>query len=477
MSASQHRSGARSIAVNTFSLASASVFRSLARAIYAVLLARYLGVAAYGIFNYGLAWYLLFVPLAILGLDRILVREVARHGDQAAGLIDRTFTSTAIAAVAVAVISVLVALWAEADKAHLAVLVVLSFAIVGRGLASWAAAVFRACEASHHVLRLEMTFGLLEVVLGTALLMLGFGVVEVAALHASIWLLQGLSGCWLVRSRIVRKRLRWDATALLSLTRLGAPFVLTAFLTYWLMLGPIIVFKQLGDAATLGQLALAMQALYIIGNALNQAGAAALPVLSRSVARDDGKADVYLALILRLGIFLGGGLVIVALALGEWLINLLLGSEYAMAAQLLPWTLAMTTLHFWRSTLEPLLVADGHAWRISAIHAVGAAVFTLSAYGFPASLGPLGVLSALAVGLLVIVLLCLWLLRKHDVISALSPAARAAAAACCAAGIAVVTRPAGPWGSLAIGIATLATLTLVFRAVTRPELRQWVGDG
>ncbi|MCK5360124.1 MAG: oligosaccharide flippase family protein, partial [Gammaproteobacteria bacterium] len=82
--------GIRSILANTAYLSFARSLTGIVRIVYAVLLARYLGAEAYGFFNYGLSWYLIFIPLAALGLDSVLIREIGRDRGNASTWLTET---------------------------------------------------------------------------------------------------------------------------------------------------------------------------------------------------------------------------------------------------------------------------------------------------------------------------------------------------------------------------------------------------
>ena len=81
--------GVASIARNlTYLLGGYGVY-FVTRFLYAVILARALGPQVYGIINYGIAWYLLFLPLTRMGLEVVLSRDAGKNrqvGDRTAAL-------------------------------------------------------------------------------------------------------------------------------------------------------------------------------------------------------------------------------------------------------------------------------------------------------------------------------------------------------------------------------------------------------
>jgi polysaccharide transporter, PST family len=75
-------SGLRAIIANTGWLLTDRVLRMTVGFILGVWIARYLGVAQYGLFSYATAFVYLFSPLANLGLDNIVVRDFVKDPDE-----------------------------------------------------------------------------------------------------------------------------------------------------------------------------------------------------------------------------------------------------------------------------------------------------------------------------------------------------------------------------------------------------------
>lgn len=467
-----NKPGVKSIAVNAIYLSSARAITSCARAIYAVLLARFLGAELYGLFNYGLSWYILFVPISVLGLDAILVREIGLDRRKSSLLVGQTLALRSISSIVIAVLSCLIGWSVEPDPASRSLLFVFSFALFGRGLSLWGNAVFTAHESSGFVLWQEVIFRLLEVVGGAALLLAGFGVMEVAMVHAGIWLLQGAVGLALIQRYFVKVRMVWDAKVILDFIKQGIPFILGAFLISWLLQGPIIMFRHFtGIGSELGHLALALQAFFILGAIVGELGGAALPVLSRSVARNDGKSDHYIDIVLRSGLLMGGGLTVAAISIGAWLINLIFGPGYEQTARLLPWTMVLVTPYFWMITLQSMIVAHGKYWMIAVNCGLGAIVFTLC---FPLLIKYFdlsGVVFSLGAGLLLVVLGQLATLYQFHKISFFQLVTKPLLAVCGAVLVCRLLVQVNIWLSSIAGILSLILFFFLFGAFRKEEIK------
>ncbi|MDZ8187297.1 MAG: flippase [Nostoc sp. ChiSLP02] len=84
-------SGLRAIVANTGWLFADRILRMGAGLIVGVWIARYLGVQQYGLFNYAAAFVVLFSPLATLGLDNLVVRNIVHDSSGKEQILGTTF--------------------------------------------------------------------------------------------------------------------------------------------------------------------------------------------------------------------------------------------------------------------------------------------------------------------------------------------------------------------------------------------------
>ena len=466
------RSGIKSIAINVAYLSSARFITSLSRAFYAVILSYFLGAELYGLFNYGLSWYVLFVPVSVLGLNGIIIREIGRDRSQAESLVGQTLTLRTISTFVVSFLSVLLAWLIEADPLPRQLLFIFSAALFGRGLSLWANAVFQAYESSGYVMGMEVSFRLLEVLVGVGLLYAGYGVVTIAIVHAASWVLQGMMGLALIRLKLFKAWFSWDSKIQLSLFKRGMPFIVSSFLIGWLFQGPIIMFRHLeGFGIGLGQLALALQAFFIIGAVVSELGGAALPVLARSIDRGDGKSGYFIDLVLRGGALMSGILSIVALIIGPWLVDWLFGNDYDLTASLLPWTLLLVALYFWVNTLSNVMVAHGKYPAIMLNNAVGAVILTLSFPFLVSAVNMLGVVIALALGLFGSVVAHLYFLQSYYIEGFFNTLFRSVSAILLAVSITVWLLSFSPWLASIIGLFSLFGAFALFGMFRAQEVK------
>ncbi|PIU03181.1 hypothetical protein COT44_04785 [Candidatus Shapirobacteria bacterium CG08_land_8_20_14_0_20_39_18] len=70
------------IAANTLFLSFSQISARLLGFIYFIFLARYLGVATFGIYNFTLAFIYNFIPVADFGLERLVLRDISREPEK-----------------------------------------------------------------------------------------------------------------------------------------------------------------------------------------------------------------------------------------------------------------------------------------------------------------------------------------------------------------------------------------------------------
>lgn len=464
--------GLRSILRNTTYLASARAMAVAARTVYVAVIAGLLGPELYGLFNYGLSWYLLFVPLAILGLDFLLLREIGRARTGAPDVVPASLALRTLSSALVAVLCMGLGWCLESDPTARTLLVVFAVALVGRGLASWTNAVFKGHEASGFVLAQEVLFRLLEVLLGLALLAAGHGVLVLAMVHAGAWLAQGAAGLYLVR-RFLRPGLQadWSPQPMLALIGAGLPFLVAAFLLGWLMQGPLVLYRQLeGTDAALGQLALALQVFVIIGSVVAELGLAAVPVLTRTSERQDGKTALFVQGALRAGWLLAAALAVGGITVGAPALTWLFGPEYASAGALLPWSVLLVGPYFWATGLRSVLAAHGWYWQIAGTMFAGALVFTIIFVPLVSCCDLAGVLYATGIGLIGTVATQLLLLRGTDAVDPMGSMVLPCLVTLAALGTTWALLPLHPvlalgGGLLALAAGALLTGTLPWRSI------------
>ena len=350
----QRFSGVRSAGKNSAFLLANQAASILIRFAYLFVLVRAVTPASYGALNYALSWYLLLLPITFLGAEVVLGREIGRSPQSAPELLGATLSLRICAAIILTAACICAALSFEGDPAVRRLIVVFSFALVGRSLWMWSAAAFTAFEEARSVPLIDIPFRLIE--LGLLLLLLnavGAKLEAIGLIHALSWTLEGLVSVAIVWQRhpifFSRPTLNW-----FKLLHAGVPGAGLSISMAALLQLPVVLFRHFrGISPSLGYFALAFQIVTFLLNVPYVVAYASLPVLARSAARKDGK-DRAAALVLIAVIVFGGGSLVAAPFVGE-----MFGRRYIPSALILSeglWLLIPGSLAL---LLQHLLFSNG----------------------------------------------------------------------------------------------------------------------
>jgi O-antigen/teichoic acid export membrane protein len=330
--------GLRSILGNFSFLFGSQLLTTLIGAAYAVLLARLLGPELYGTLTYGYSWYLTFITLTYLGLDMVLAREVGRDPGQAPCLAGSTLALRAAAATCVAILSAVAGYVFEPDQTARPVLLILSMALLGRAIWLWCSSVFVAFEVTRRQLPIDLFFRPFElvIVIPTLWFLAPRSILAIAVIHTVLWWLQAAVGIFIVCRRVTRVDFTGLSGKALQLIGAGIPGAIYTLTVIWFLQAPIVLFRQIaGVGDTLGHFALSMQITGYLLTIPYLVGSVALPVLSRSAVRDDGKTRSAARAMLVAIPAVGAALSLLGTWLAPSLTSLVFGLEYLQAGRIL----------------------------------------------------------------------------------------------------------------------------------------------
>ncbi len=396
----------RSIASNAVVLTAAQVIGIATRLVYIVLVARLLGPELYALLAYSQAWYLAFMPLALLGLGPAMVHTIAGDRSRAAG-IAATSLAIRLTMTGIATVACIALAWIVAPDPRAPLLItVLAVALTGRALVAWAQHLYVAFEVNHHALWQELFARIFELALAAVVLVNGGSLVLLVTIQGAAWWLQAARSLYVVRRELVPLQLNWHWAEWRPLLTFALPLFVTLAAVDWRVNGPLILFRNLNDDAILfGQFSLAMQALFIIAVLPQALGTAAQPALTRSAQRGDGRDLLYASVIQRLALVLGAAAGLIGLALGPWLFGLLLGPAFVPAGHLAGLTL-WCLIPLLAGIGFPLVLVARGALRVQMFaNVLGALVTTLLVVLLAPRFGAQGAIAGAAAGFVVTPLL------------------------------------------------------------------------
>ena len=405
--------GVASIARNLTYLLGGSSIYFVTRFLYAVILARMLGPQVYGMINYGIAWYLLFLPLTRMGMEVILSRDAGKNrqnGDRTALL---TLTLR-IAAITLATVAYVILSWfIEDDPASRLMVFVFSFALIGRSLVLWTENVYTAYEVNEYSFRQQSIFRPLEVALGLLVVIIWREALLVVVIHGLVWFLQAFYGMALIKLRLFSLRLVINFSDLRRIFLQGLPIAAAMFLMVLPYQGPLIFFRHFASSGdSLGQLALAMQVFFMLSQIPFALGSVSLPVLSRSAKRGDGKDRVFAETALRFSLFFGTVLALLGTALGPWFTVQFFGIRYAHAGTLVGPVLWLLIPSAAGHALVRVLMARKLDFQALFCALIGAVLFSLTISAAVFRYDTLGAIWSAGMGMILTTLFLISMLRK-----------------------------------------------------------------
>jgi O-antigen/teichoic acid export membrane protein len=467
--------GYRPIGFNTGFIFASQTIGSILRAIYAAILARKLGPEFFGLMNYGLGWYATFLAVANLQLESYMSRQIALNRASASAVLSNAMTLRIFSTIAALIVAVVLAASPGHGRLLSTVLVIYAIAMAGRSAAMWCSSAFISQESASQVFKVEVTFRFVEVVLGIAALLMGYGLIEIAAIHALSWWAQAIVQFLMVRSHLQAVHFRPDRREQLAVFRTVLPVAAASIAAAWLMQGPFVLFKAKALVASdLGVVALVLQIYVLVVGIPVALGRAALPALSRTVARTDSKDALFLGLVLRAAIAGTTALIIGAATAGAWAVPLIFGEAYRSAGLHLPYGM-MLVLPFGVGTIaNQILIAHDKTWQAMVSAALGATAMTL----FAVTLMPVG-------GAAAVYFLCIFAGTSVWAIAALAVLSRrvtvkwrqclvmpAIASAASLGVYYLLVSAIGAWGSLVVSLLVLLAGQWIFNIVERHELAQ-----
>ena len=292
-------------------------------------MARELGDAAFGVFTFALALVAVVTVLGDFGQGAVLTREVARD----AGRTDRYFADTlalrtALALPALVVTLAVASLGGMADETR-AVVALMGAAVVVELATSTCFSLYQARERLELIPIVLIPQRFLTAGAGIAALLLGAGVVTVAAIYLACAVVALAWAGWLLARRIARPSLRIRPATWRGLMRAAAPIGITSvFATVLLRVDTAMLAAYRSDAVVgdYGAAWRLVEATFFISWAI---GAATYPVFSR-LARP-GAADVF-ARAVKLALAATLPFAVGAAVLARPVLDALYGSEFTDAA-------------------------------------------------------------------------------------------------------------------------------------------------
>lgn len=462
--------GLRSSLLNGSYLALSKFYYLAVRGAYIVFFARIIGVEAYGYYSYTQNWYVLLLPLAMWGMNELVISELVKTpASQRPALLGSGLGLRIVLAIGFALLTMILAVIVEPDSGLRLLIFIYTQGLVARSIANWYSALFVAAGKSAYWLGVSVPFMTLEIVLALLLAYRGATLVDIAWMQCTLWWLM-MFGAWLLyRSRIGSQPLAWSWAYLAFYFRQGASLGAATFLIYCLTPILLILYRSLAaDVQRLGDVALVLQVIAILGQIVLVVSNAGLPALGRTGPGAADRLRKFCRLVWLGSFYAGGAVVVAVMVLVPLAVAAYPDSVFADPALLFArhcWLLApMMAVH----GIRLALISDGRVHGFLLVMVLGVAVLVALVFllKFQGLLDTDSVFSALGVSFSVIALAMLCVLQRAG-LGMPVPALLVPVLAFGAVLVLLVSvAPEQPWFAVFAAIAVLALARLAHRLTT-----------
>ena len=385
------REGAIRLVRNTAALSVAQMARMGISALLSLLVARQLGVEGLGKYAVLIAYLNIFQVVAVMGMPRLMIREMARRPTEGAAWFQRAVASQLIGAVTSMILLMIVASLLSHPPDTTLALGVVALSLLPFALSSAAESAFQAQERMEIITLVQVMAGGAQVAGSILLLLAGWGIIALAwmvvvgqVMAATIeMVIASQMGLWL-NFRLVPREL-------MSLFRQSFDFFLVSLSVIVFTRFDVLILSQMAGERAVGLYNAAYLIVRVI-NFLSMAYSNALyPMMSRLFSQARGYFEVLLHKSLLFGLATTL-LVAILLAVGARPIMGLLydDGEYAASVPLLQIQAPFAMIFMWNALLASGLMASNRQRRsviVSGVKLVAALVYYV---GLTAWLGVMG---------------------------------------------------------------------------------------
>jgi O-antigen/teichoic acid export membrane protein len=391
------KSALNSILSNSSNIFFAKSLNLLLRIPYIFIIAKVLGPELFGLLVYGQSWYLALLPFAGLGLGSILAVSQSKQDDNAKEVASLVLAARIGSMLLLFLISITMAIYLEADPTTIWLLVLFSFAILGKGASGWAVNMFNALERSKYEMRLESVFRPVELLIGIGLVIWTKNILLVALSHTLFMCLQGYISYRVVQSKLMPVRPKWHWQKLKSLVLSSSPMAISVPFNQLFLQGPVLFLKR-ADAplSMLGNFSLSMQAFMIVNSLFASIGLSAMPVLSR-LQQNSGVLK-FARLSIQLSVIVGFSFYLIGSVIIEPVVLWVFANGYENAATHTNVLLLALIPSTCKALLRSVLVSQRRLKSVMMTDVIGIAVFALSFTYLFTLLGFVGAIYALIAG-------------------------------------------------------------------------------
>jgi O-antigen/teichoic acid export membrane protein len=347
---------------NTSWLLAEKLLRFLAGMFVGIWIARYLGPTDFGILSYAQSFVIIFLPLATLGMDSIIVRKLVEDSGIRDAILGTAFCIKFVGSLLTIMILAFAVQVPDIDGNTISLIFVISLATIFQSLNVidfyYQSKVLSKYVAIVNSVSLSLSSIIKIILILNSASLTSFAIASVV--EASI-VAVGLVYCYQRKSRLGITSWTFDKRIASSLIRESWPWMLSFVAVSAYMKMDVIMIRELMGTGPVGQYAAAIQvseAWYFIPMALISSVFPAI-VSSRSIG-----AEIYYSRLQQLYSFLVWFAICTAIAtsfIGDWLVMSLYGKAYHDSV-------AVLMIHIWAGVFVSLGAASGKWYLLENYH-------------------------------------------------------------------------------------------------------------
>lgn len=335
------------IARNVALLYSARVTSTLLKFLLFIWIGRILGEATLGKFTFATVFTAFFSILLSLGLDDLLVREVARDKTAASKYLGNIASLRVIlSAVVFGLIALVINLMGYPQDTRLAVYIFGGY-VVFSSLTSLFRANFRAFEQMQWDSLLEILESVITASVGLLLLFRGFGLIEISLVFLFASIINFIIGFRLCDGKFAKIKFGFDIEFLKTMIKNAIPFCVTMLLILSIRMDTILLSTMKGDAIVGGYNA-AYQVVLAFDPLALTFMSAVVPVISRFFISSQVMVQVAYEKSFKYLVILGFPMAVGGMILADKIILLLYGAPFTgsiIALQILIWNILLSCMN------------------------------------------------------------------------------------------------------------------------------------
>jgi O-antigen/teichoic acid export membrane protein len=244
------------VAKNSGTPMAASMMNKLVDIAFAMLTLRLLGAAGTGKYTFAVVVITYFEILTNFGLNTLLTREVAKDHSSGNNYLSNTAILRMILLVAsTPLIAAVIFLYhkftgLEVDTAI--TIVLLAIALVPGNISSALSSAFYAFEKMEFPAVITIVSTLLKVIIGTVLLLLGYGIIGLAGTAVIVNFITMGIFIYLVYTKLFRPQLEFDPSMSRGILKTSFPLMINIFLSTVFFRADVLFLKAMRDDSTVG---------------------------------------------------------------------------------------------------------------------------------------------------------------------------------------------------------------------------------